>query len=169
MKPFQQLNSSFLASQHKTNVDVAVVVKVEFQQRGTPHPHMFLWEKDAPKYGVDSDEDVCKYIDKYVHCSIPSIEEDEELHHLVTRCQVHRCLKSKCKKKQRACKYHFPRYPSEKTLISKGRKCDEYLQLPVNVKKQINEIEGKINLRSASILFIKTCDGKLLRTYFISS
>ena len=116
------------------------VVKIEFQGRGTPHIHLFLWIKDAPVYGIDSDEKVCAFIDKYVHCNIPSISEDKQLHDLVNRCQVHRCLKSKCKKKQRPCKYHFPRFPSSKTLICRGQDCDEYQKLPVNVKKQLNDL-----------------------------
>ena len=65
------------------------VIKVEFQGRGTPHIHLFLWIKDAPVYGVNSDEEVCEFIDKYISCSIPSISEDEELHNLVVRCQTH--------------------------------------------------------------------------------
>ena len=89
--------------------------------------------KDAPVYGVDSDEKVCAFIDKYVHCSIPSVSQDEELHNLVNRCQVHKCLKSKCKKKQRSCKYHFPRFPSDKTIICKGQNCDDYEKLPVDI------------------------------------
>lgn len=32
--------------------------RVEFQQRGSPHIHMTLWIKDAPRYGVVSDEEI---------------------------------------------------------------------------------------------------------------
>ena len=39
-----------------------------------------LWVKDAPKYGVDSDEDVCAFIDQYVSC-IPA--DDCKLKELV--------------------------------------------------------------------------------------
>ena len=42
----------------KTNVLGKItdyVIKVEFQQRGTPHIHLFLWVEGAPIYGVDSD------------------------------------------------------------------------------------------------------------------
>ena len=133
------------------------VVKIEFQGRGTPHPHLFLWIKDAPVYGIDSDEKVCAFIDKYVHCSIPSISEDKQLYDLVTRCQVHKCLKSKCKKKQRACKYHFPRFPSQNTIICKGQSSDEYQELPVNIKKEINDMEIKIKTKLIEIGKEFTC------------
>ena len=44
-------------------------IGVEFQARGSPHAHCVLWVKDAPKYGVDTDEDICAFIDQYVMCN----------------------------------------------------------------------------------------------------
>ena len=41
---------------------VDYAIRVEFQARGSPHAHCVLWVKDAPKYGVDTDEDIlCIY------------------------------------------------------------------------------------------------------------
>ena len=95
------------------------VVKVEFQQRGTPHIHVFLWNKNPKIYGVHPDSEVTEFIDKYIFCSIPNEDDDKELHDLVTSCQTHRCLKTKCKKKGKtSCKYNFPRLPSNATIIS---------------------------------------------------
>ena len=129
----------------KTNVLGKIkdyVVKIEFQQRGTPHIHLILWVEDAPVYGVESDEVVCAFIDKYIQCNVPTEEEDEELNRLVLRCQVHKCLKSKCKKKNNSnCRYNFPKLPSNQTLISKGHSCDEYLELPKEVKEKIKEFD----------------------------
>ena len=51
-------------------VDYATCIRVEFQSRGSPHAHCVLWVKDSPNYGVDSDEDVCAFIDQYVSCAI---------------------------------------------------------------------------------------------------
>ena len=39
-------------------------IRIEFQARGSPHAHCVMWIKDAPKYGVDSDEEVCAFIDQ---------------------------------------------------------------------------------------------------------
>ena len=75
------------------------VVKVEFQQRGTPHIHMILWVDGAPLYGVNSDKEVADFVDKYITSKIPSNENDP-LYHLVKTCQTHRCLKTKCKSKK---------------------------------------------------------------------
>jgi len=48
---------------------VDYAIRVEFQARGSPHAHCVLWVKDAPKYGVDTDEDICAFIDQYVMCN----------------------------------------------------------------------------------------------------
>jgi len=36
---------------------------VDFQQRGSPHIHMLIRIEGTPKFGEDSDEDVCRFID----------------------------------------------------------------------------------------------------------
>ena len=33
-------------------------IRVEFQGRGSPHAHCVLWVKDAPKYGVATNDEV---------------------------------------------------------------------------------------------------------------
>jgi hypothetical protein len=112
------------------------VLKVEFQQRGTPHIHVILWEEDAPIHGVDSDEEVVKFIDKYITASIPPSEDP--LHDLVTTCQKHKCLKTRCRsKKNVSCKYGFPRLPTNSTCISKGQDTIEFQNLSSAVKKGI--------------------------------
>ena len=98
---------------------------------------MLLWVEDAPIYGVDSDEKVVEFIDKYITSSIPSNENDP-LHHLVKTCQVHRCLKTKCRSKTNlSCKYGFPRLPTNFTCISKGHDTEEYESLSSSLKTQI--------------------------------
>ena len=116
------------------------VIKVEFQQRGTPHIHEFVWIEDAMIYGIHSDQQVCNYIDKYISCSILCEKDDPELYQLVKGCQTHRCLKVKCQKKNsNTCKYDFPRLPSDKTLNSKGHDCEEYISLSPEQKNNISE------------------------------
>ena len=67
------------------------VEKIEFQVRGSPHAHCLLWVKDAPRVDVNTEEEVCKFVDKYICGKIPSeIEENEELQNLVMKLQTHR-------------------------------------------------------------------------------
>ena len=67
------------------------VEKIEFQVRGSPHAHCLLWVKDAPRVDVNTEEEVCEFVDKYICGKIPSeIEENEELRNLVMKLQTHR-------------------------------------------------------------------------------
>ena len=90
--------------------------RVEFQQRGSPHIHMMIWIKDAPKLGVSSDEEICKFIDSFVSCE--SETSDPVLNELVNSKQHHRhshtCKKMNNKKQRR---FKFPRYLMPETTI----------------------------------------------------
>ena len=54
------------------------VIKIEFQMRGSPHAHCLLWVKDAPKINKDSDDDVCRFIDKYITAMMPKAIYERE-------------------------------------------------------------------------------------------
>ncbi|KAI8500856.1 hypothetical protein Bbelb_216740 [Branchiostoma belcheri] len=96
------------------------MIRIEFQQRGSPHAHTILWIKDAPRIDVDSDADVIRFIDKYQTCAIPG-ENDSELRDLVLSLQKH-AHSSSCRRQQ-LCRFHFPHVPSNNTLIA--RQSDE--------------------------------------------
>ena len=56
------------------------IQKIEFQVRGTPHAHCLLWVKDAPRVDENSDEEVCKFVDRYINGRIPcDIPENEDI------------------------------------------------------------------------------------------
>ncbi|XP_063411255.1 uncharacterized protein LOC134694188 [Mytilus trossulus] len=94
--------------------------RVEFQQRGSPHTHCVFWVEDAPKFGVDNDDTVTKFIDKYISCKLPLENDDPELTDIVKTVQQHSKNHSKsCRKKGTECRFNFPRPPSEKTFISR--------------------------------------------------
>ncbi|KAK3083914.1 hypothetical protein FSP39_005261 [Pinctada imbricata] len=94
--------------------------RVEFQQRGSPHVHCLFWIKDAPKI-EDGLEKVAAFIDKYVTCRLPSMEDDE-LRDIVENVQCHSKKHSKsCKKGNKTCRFNFPRPPSEKTFIAQQK------------------------------------------------
>ncbi|XP_055081793.1 uncharacterized protein LOC129456714 [Periophthalmus magnuspinnatus] len=95
--------------------------RVEFQQRGSPHVHALFWIEDAPEIGKNTDEEVVKFIDKYITCEIPT--QDQQLAETVTSVQQHSQRHSKtCKKKNTACRFNFPRPVSERTFITKKQK-----------------------------------------------
>lgn len=76
--------------------------------------HSVLWVNDAPKYGINSDSEVCDFVDKYVSAAIP--ENDNQLKELVLLLQKHR--HSTYCKKQNTCRFDFPKPPSYYTLIT---------------------------------------------------
>ena len=68
------------------------VIKIEFQERGAPHAHCLLWVKNAPQIDVDSDEDVCSFVDEYISGRIPSPTDDldnDDVCELVKRLETH--------------------------------------------------------------------------------
>ena len=69
---------------------------LNFNTGGSPHIHGLAWIKHAPKFDVQSDEEVCAYIDKIIACtsSVPGDEQD------YVKLQKHRHSKT-CQKKVR--------------------------------------------------------------------
>ena len=92
---------------------VDYAIRIEFQARGSPHAHTILWIKDAPKLNVNTDEEVCSFIDQYIKCNIP---DDEELSQLVSKVQKHR-HSATCRRHGK-CRFHYPCPPSPKTVIA---------------------------------------------------
>ena len=101
------------SSAHPLGELVDYAIRIEFQARGSPHAHTILWIKDAPKLNVDTDEDVCTFIDQYVKCNIP----DEELAQLVSKVQKHG-HSATCRRDGK-CHFHYPRPPSPETVIAR--------------------------------------------------
>ncbi|XP_060571765.1 uncharacterized protein LOC132729947 [Ruditapes philippinarum] len=89
-------------------------IRTEFQQRGSPHVHCVLWVKDAPMAGEQSEEEVCSFVDQYIHCTLP--HNDDQLLNLVSTLQKHSHTRS-CRKGLQFCRYHFPKPPVPYTLL----------------------------------------------------
>ena len=71
--------------------------------------------QDPPQYGVDDDSVVCDFIDQYKTCELPA--EDCKLKELVLLLQNHK-HSSYCKR-NKTCRFNFPKPPSPKTRITK--------------------------------------------------
>ena len=97
-------------------------IRVEFQNRGSPHCHGIFWLENAPKYIKNDQEsyDTCvKFIDEFITCK-------NDLTHKYIASQFHKhtftCHKNDPKKKfsksaQTKCRFHFPRCPLPRTYI----------------------------------------------------
>ena len=82
-------------------------IRIEFQARGSPHAHCVIWVKDAPKFGISSDSEVCDFIDQYISCDIP--KEEGKLKELVLLLQQHK-HSSYCKRNG-TCRFNFSTTP----------------------------------------------------------
>ncbi|CAF1683994.1 unnamed protein product, partial [Adineta ricciae] len=122
--------------------------------RGSPHAHMPLWVKNAPKYnGKNTDEktilEIIEFCDKYTTTWFPSIDEDGELHYYVKELQSHSRNHSKscliCH--GTICRFEFPRAISRRTFISFPYmpKNDEDVELIKIVKKTLRDINIELN------------------------
>lgn len=89
--------------------------RIEFQNRGSPHMHMFLWVKDFPTEVTENNKQFfVRYIDKTIHANIPI--NDSELCKYVTKFQTHSHT-TYCQNRQTRCRFHFPHPVSPDTKI----------------------------------------------------
>ena len=93
------------------------VIKIEFKMRGSPHAHCLLWVKDAPKINQDSDDDVCRFIDKYITAVVPKeVLESESEANFMESLQKH--AHSDYCHRNKSCHFGFPKPPTSRTVIS---------------------------------------------------
>ena len=91
--------------------------RVEFQNRGSPHLHIFLWIKNAPNIATLEGRKVFpQFIDQYVSTQIPNKEKDVLMNTLVSTLQVHHHTTT-CRKGKSFCRFSFPRPHSIQTRI----------------------------------------------------
>lgn len=149
--------------------------RIEFQGRGLPHVHAVLWmdpkwlEEQDLKIDLiedianDSNSDVAKkseekivqLIDKMISCAIPK-EDATGLEKLrreyVLAFQQHGHTGT-CKKKGTICRFEFPRFPSERTMIAKpiegtekekAEKLKKFTEILANAKAVLNGLADDI-------------------------
>ena len=105
--------------------------------------------KYAPEYGVNGDNQVCDFIDQYVSCELP--KQDGKLRELVLLLQQHK-HSSYCKR-NKSCRFNFPKPPSPKTLITKPNEHDDIAHDVAVLSKVQNLIaEGNTNMSLDDLL-----------------
>ena len=93
-------------------------IRVEFQFRGSPHIHSFLWVVNAPVLSKDTKDIYIQFINQIVKADIPDEREKPELHKLVKTYQLH-CHSKSCRKyKNVDCRYSFGKYFTDKTIVA---------------------------------------------------
>ena len=58
-------------------------IRVEFQVRGSPYIHCFIWIFNAPVINDNNVDEYVSFLDKIVHAYLPSKREQTDFHELV--------------------------------------------------------------------------------------
>ena len=115
--------------------------QIEFQHRGSSHVHGIAWIRDALKFDINSDEEVCAYIDRIIACTsnVPETEQEYiqfQKHHHSKTC--YKKIKGK-----KVCRFGAPWPPMRHTVILRPLDADnepEMLQEYINIHDQMQEI-----------------------------
>jgi len=94
-------------------------IRVEFQVRGSPHVHAFLWTKDVPILTSENKSAYIEYIDSKISAQLPA-ENNPELKSLVKTFQLHRHSKTCRKYKNKSCRFNFGKFFTNKTIIAES-------------------------------------------------
>ena len=93
-------------------------IRVEFQVRGSPRIHSFIWIVDAPILTKDNIGEYVAFIDSVVKLYVRDPIKNPDFFKLVTTYQVHSHSKSCRKYKNEKCRHHFEKFFTDHTIIS---------------------------------------------------
>ena len=108
---------------------VDYAIRIEFQARGSPHAHTLLWVKNAPQINVQTDDEVCRFVQDHISCEIPEEDNEKEL---IMKLQKH-SHSSYCRKKG-SCRFKYPKPPSERVIIAKEPETNDSTELQLKAK-----------------------------------
>ena len=100
-------------------VVINYVIKVEFQMRGSPHVHCFIWVKDPSLLTKETKDEYISYVDTIVRADVPDKISKPELFRLVNLYQTHSNSRSCRKYKNISCRFHYGRFFTDHTICAK--------------------------------------------------
>ena len=106
-------------------------LRVEFQERGSPHVHAFIWILNAPKIGNETE--YLAFIEKSISANLPHPVEQPELFELVKSYQIHSHSRSCWQYKKNKCRFSYGRFFTDRAIISKPLNSD----IPQKEKEKI--------------------------------
>ena len=128
--------------------------RIEFQSRGAGHAHGVLWldlselDTDFPgikeifknirtnaPFDVDQSSILCRFIDTFISCSLENTVSD-----IVKEVQIHHHTKT-CRKYGSKCRFNFPKFPSEETIIAQPL-CEDDFPTQLDMHKYQRELES---------------------------
>ena len=93
-------------------------IRVEFQFRGSPNIHSFLWVLNAPTLAENTINEYVEFLDSVVCGNLPSEEGDPHLYQLIKTFQIY-CHSKTCSKYKNSKRcFKFGRFFTDKTIIT---------------------------------------------------
>ena len=83
------------------------VIRVEFQVRGRPHVHSFIWILNLPKLTKSNIEEYTHWVDSIIHTELPDPCSEPDLLELAKNYQIHQGSKHCHKYRNLKCRFHF--------------------------------------------------------------
>ena len=132
------------------------VIRVEFQVRGSPHVHVFLWVQNPPVLSEANKETYIAFVDSIVRVDIPDREAEPELFTHVKTYQVHTHSKTCRKYPNQPCRFNFGRFFCDRTIIASPLPNDISHEDRKNKLAKRKEILDKVKNYIDTYLFPKT-------------
>jgi len=119
-------------------------IRDEFQDRGSPHVHCFLWLKNAPNY-VKNDKDSIKkcvvFIDKFINCPATNPNVDEKFIKYQNHKHSFTCKKYLSDLKTCECRFNYPQFPMKQTMILEPLDFHDSVYSEDDIQKQIANLK----------------------------
>ena len=92
-------------------------LRIEFQERGSPHVHAFIWILDAPK--IENEFAYLAFVENSISASLPDPQNEPEMFVLVKTFQIHSHSRTCWKYKKNKCRFSYGHFFSDRTMISR--------------------------------------------------
>ena len=93
-------------------------IRVEFQVRGSPHIHSFIWILNARKLTKFNTDEYTKWVNSRVRSDLPDAINEPMFFELVKTYQIHYHSKTCRKYRNRKCRFHFRKFFTTRTIIA---------------------------------------------------
>ena len=124
-------------------------IRVEFQVRGSPHVHSFIWILNAPKLSKFNIEEYTNWVDTIIRTDLPDPTSEPDLHELVKTYQIHRHSKTCHKYRNEKCRFHFGKFFTSRTIIAQplpdSLSVDKKNEIMQNRKQLLKKVKQYIN------------------------
>lgn len=134
-------------------------IRVEFQVRGSPHIHSFVWIDDAPLLTRNNKAEYINFVDSIIHAYLPDCREAPMLFELVKTYQLHRHSRTCCKYRNKECRFNFGKFFSSRTIVAEPLPHDMSDEERTVIMDKRNDILAKVkeyinsNLNPAKVNF----------------